>query len=598
MKSIIPLLLCSFVLAFPSHTFSQTNPNLIALDTIDSNQEKLDYIGKTLVSQLYSNPENIATYANMFDSIANLNKTIENQSNALNFKGMAHYVSQEYDSAINYYLEAVRILETQKPGEKLSRVYNNLAACYNIRKDFSNTEKYFLKSLDIASAIDDKPWVANINNNLSILYMQNELYGKAEKAIDNALNYFTQANDSIMMGIAYMNYGNSKLFSENFDDAVTNYNKAIQHVKMNQVPIVHAVAQTGIGIGLSKQQHYNKALPYLKKGVEIAKFLKHNEQLMESYNALANHYSETKDYKNAFLLSVESQKLKDSVLTASQDQNMADALTKFETEKKDTELKLLKVEGEKKEQQKRLYLILALTGLTIASLLGFFVYNNKKKNKTLANQKSLLEKTIDEKNVLLKETHHRVKNSFQIVSSLLFLQSKNIKDKEAQLAIKEAQNRVRSMVLIHQKLYNKEELVGIDTKEYFEDLVRDIFDSHQQKSAGLKYQLHIDPMVLNIETITPIGLILNELVVNVLKHAFKKVNADSLMTVHFNKVEDRLLLKVSDNGVGLSKTVEDASFGIKLIKALSKKLKASITFNSEKNKGTEALLNITKFEIY
>ena len=193
----------------------------------------------------------------------------------------------------------------------------------------------------------------------------------------------------------------------------------------------------------------------------------------------------------------------------------------------------------------------------MAGLVGFFLYKNNKKNRLLAKQKALLEATVDEKNVLLKETHHRVKNSFQIVSSLLYLQSENIEDKEAQLAMKEAQNRVRSMVLIHQKLYNKDQLVGINTEEYFSDLTRDIFESHQAEGNEIEYILDVDSLVLDIETITPLGLILNELITNVIKHAFTPNSTEKKLHIYLTKEnESLLLLKVIDTGTGMPETIE------------------------------------------
>jgi two-component sensor histidine kinase len=252
---------------------------------------------------------------------------------------------------------------------------------------------------------------------------------------------------------------------------------------------------------------------------------------------------------------------------------------------------------EKKQIEQKVYIIIAITGLLLAILLGFFYYKNKKKNNLLAKQKVLLEATIDEKNALLKETHHRVKNSFQIVSSLLYLQSENIQDKEAQIAIREAQNRVRSMVLIHQKLYNKDQLVGINTKEYIEDLTQDIFESHQFTKLPINYSVDVAPMILDIETITPIGLILNELITNVLKHAFDEVDAQSKIHIAFEEQGKNLLLKVSDNGKGMAEDIKEKSFGIKLIKALSKKLKATLIYNGAEPKGTLATLEITRFKV-
>jgi two-component sensor histidine kinase len=577
---------------------SQEQKILDSLITISNNQEKLDYLATVIPTQLYSNPDDAAYYTKVYDSIAKLEITIENRANALNFKGMSNYVSHNYENAITFYLEAIKLLETQESGQKLSRVYNNLAACYNVRNDFENTEKYFLKSLEIASTLNDEPWVANINNNLSILYMQNEMYDKAEDAIDNALEYFEEKNDSLMMGIAYMNYGNSKLFNENFESSTSYYKKSLEHVKLDQVPLVHAVAQTGIGIGLTKKGNYEKALPYLKKGVEISEAIKHDEQLMESYNALADYYSLTNRYKDAYEISQLSKGLKDSILTREQDQSMANALAKFESDKKDAQLKLLNVEAEKKEQQKKLYLTLALSGLAFASLLGYFAYRNRKQKLVLAGQKKELEITVEEKNILFKEVHHRVKNSLQMVSSLLFLQSENVDHSEAKNAIKVAQNRVRSLSLIHQKLYSKKHLVGIETEDYFIDLTNDIFSSHQLESQNLDYELDIENIVLNVDTITPIGLILNELIVNVLKHAFKQNHPENKLHIKFYKEENKLVLKVIDNGIGYTQeNLRKNAFGLKLINSLARKLDATFNIEAIEPTGTKATLLINDFEI-
>ena len=209
----------------------------------------------------------------------------------------------------------------------------------------------------------------------------------------------------------------------------------------------------------------------------------------------------------------------------------------------------------------------------------------------------LLENTLDEKNVLLKEVHHRVKNSFQIVSSLLYLQSENVEDKEAKIAIKEAENRVKSMVLIHQKLYNKDELVGINSKEYIGDLIKDILESHDVKNNPINYNLNIEPLVLDIETITPLGLIINELIINTMKHAFDGIEHDNVINVNFSKENNKLILKVSDNGKGFDGEIKQTSFGITLMKALSKQLKAKLNYISKPTEGTQAILSISKFNI-
>jgi len=587
----VSFLLCTLI------TAGQNQIVLSSLDTIVGQSARMDYLESVINTEWRSNPNTVIGYAKVYDSIAALEGSEFYKAKALNVKGMAQYANQEYDEAITFYLNSASIFEQLEVTDKLPQIYSNIAACYNIRNDFQNTEKYFSTGLEIVENTGDEVWQANINNNLSVLYMQNEMYGKADVCIGKALSYFSKKKDSIMMGITYMNSGNSKVFGKHYDDAIEAYAISKILIKEPQFPLVHAISNTGIGISLTEQKKYPEALPYLKDGLEIAKNIQHFEQMMESYKALADYYSQTKNFEDAYLLSLESQNLKDLVLTQQQDANMAEALTKFETEKKETELKLLGVENEKNKQQQRLYLYLALAGLLMTSLIGLLYIKNRKKEKLLAKQKKLLEATVDEKNLLLKETHHRVKNSFQMVSSLLYIQSETAQGKEAKIAIKEAQNRVRSMVLIHQKLYSKDQLVGIDSREYFEDFVGDVIESYQFENNKIQYQITAEAMVLDIETITPIGLILNELITNVLKHAFPNVTSESSMRIDFRRENDTLLLQVTDNGVGMPSEIKESSFGLQLIEALCEKLKAKLTVLPTDPKGTTAQVVINRFTI-
>lgn len=575
--------------------FGQTEDVLAKLNSITSNQEKLYYLDEIIDIEWRSNPKVITVYAHLYDSISKIINTEEFYAKALNVQGMASYVVEEYNDAISYYLQSLRILDPNGASPELAQLYNNLASCFIKTDDFKNAEKYYLLSRDIANTLDDGKWVANVNNNLSILYMNHNKYEQADEMLEKAISFYLKNNDSLNAGIAYMNQGNSKIFNADFSGAITSYALSKKYVSENQIPLLHAVSNTGMGVAFTKQKQYNKALLLLNSGKDIAKKINHVEQLIESYNALADYYSEKNEYKNAYQIVLESQKLKDSVMSAMQDQNMAEALMKYETEKKDAQLKVLSLESEKTAQEKKIYLVFALTGLFVAILVGFFLFKNRKKNKQLDKQKKLLEVILDEKNVLLKETHHRVKNSFQMVSSLLYLQSETIEDKEAQMAMKEAQMRVRSMVLIHQKLYNKDQLVGVNTKEYIEDLTKDIFESHQFIEKKVNYFLDVDSLVLKIETITPLGLILNELITNVLKHAFPEINEESQMKIKLKRQEEYLQLEVSDNGIGMPNQIAESSFGIQLIRALAKKLKATLTFPKTKNGGTMAVVSIHRF---
>ena len=125
-----------------------------------------------------------------------------------------------------------------------------------------------------------------------------------------------------------------------------------------------------------------------------------------------------------------------------------------------------------------------------------------------------------EREVLLKEIHHRVKNNLQIISSLLNLQARFIKDKSAVDAVQEGRNRVKSMALIHQKLYQQDNIQGINMPEYIENLSRALLTSYKIKGDRITVDRKVDAIYLDIDTAIPLGLIINELLTNSLKYAF------------------------------------------------------------------------------
>ncbi|HME45655.1 MAG TPA: histidine kinase dimerization/phosphoacceptor domain -containing protein [Syntrophorhabdales bacterium] len=192
--------------------------------------------------------------------------------------------------------------------------------------------------------------------------------------------------------------------------------------------------------------------------------------------------------------------------------------------------------------------------------------------------------SLKEKEVLLKEVHHRVKNNLQIISSLLNLQSKYIKDDQALEMFKESRNRIRSMTLIHEKLYRSKDLANIDVAEYIQNLSSNLFRSYSAGRISLKTQ--VDDMLLGIDTAIPCGLIINELVSNSLKHAFPEKQGEIFVNLH--RDNGRFTLVVSDNGVGFPESVDfrnTDSLGLQLVCTLTDQLDGAIELN--RKGGTE-----------
>jgi PAS domain S-box-containing protein len=205
-----------------------------------------------------------------------------------------------------------------------------------------------------------------------------------------------------------------------------------------------------------------------------------------------------------------------------------------------------------------------------------------------------LESSLKEKELLLKEIHHRVKNNLTIISSILSLQTMSMKDKEVSLTLTDCQNRVKSMALIHEKLYRSSDLSHVDFKEYVQSLLMSLSRSYI-KSPGISIEYDIDGISLDIDSAIPCGLIINELVSNSLKHAFKDGNP-GIIKVSMKRSNGTYELIVSDNGSGLPEWVDyknTASLGLQLVVTLTEQLKGKIELY--KDKGTAFKISFKEF---
>lgn len=196
--------------------------------------------------------------------------------------------------------------------------------------------------------------------------------------------------------------------------------------------------------------------------------------------------------------------------------------------------------------------------------------------------------SLDEKVLLLREIHHRVKNNLQIISSILNLQSLAVKDQYLTDVFKQNQNRVKSMAMIHEKLYNAPDLAKIDFSDYLRSLTTDITYTYLVKTENIDIKLDLEDNIrLNIETAIPCGLIFGELISNSIKHAFKE-GVKGKIKVGFEKIGEDLILTVSDNGSGLPDEIDfhkTESLGLQLVNSLVEQLEGSITL--DKSHGTK-----------
>jgi two-component sensor histidine kinase/putative methionine-R-sulfoxide reductase with GAF domain len=201
-----------------------------------------------------------------------------------------------------------------------------------------------------------------------------------------------------------------------------------------------------------------------------------------------------------------------------------------------------------------------------------------------------LKQSLAEKDVLLKEIHHRIKNNLQIISSLLNLQSRNLKDSSALSSFNESNNRIRSIATLHEQLYRSKDLSRINFTTYIRNMTNNLLHSYGVTDNSIKIIVNSEHIYLDINTAIPCGLIVNELVSNAIKHGFPERKSGEV-TVDFNRFGDKYILKVSNNGIKFPPELDInncTTLGLELVSSLSKQLKGSLSLERE---------NLTKFQL-
>lgn len=329
----------------------------------------------------------------------------------------------------------------------------------------------------------------------------------------------------------------------------------------------------------ANNQHYNS------QDLEISRSI--TDSLNGNYSSALKHYH---IYK----------KMSDSLTNYAKNKQIEELKIQYETVNKEQKIKLLN--DRDKLQKSELQKSHLLNNVSIGSLILLLItisllynrYRLKQRNHAKLelkekeiNQKNInLRHLLDEKEWLLKEIHHRVKNNLQTVISLLNSQSAYLDNDMALSAIKNSQHRIHSMSLIHQKLYGSENISTINMPNYIKELVEYLKESFSL-GQRIRFEIKIDPLELDVAQAVPLGLILNEAITNSIKYAFPNDETGMIYVTLEAVLENNYLLTISDNGIGIDMDFSAKkinSFGMSLIRGLSDDLEAK--FSIENNKGT------------
>ncbi len=249
------------------------------------------------------------------------------------------------------------------------------------------------------------------------------------------------------------------------------------------------------------------------------------------------------------------------------------------------EIEVLKMKAESQKNRIILFLIVLILSLAIAAYTSYRIIKRSKehreiqeKNKEILAQKVVIEKALKEKETLLREVNHRVKNNLQIIASLLYFQSKKIDDEQSREALRVSQQRVQTMSLIHQKLYQADNFEHIEFQVHIEDLVRQIISSYKTDDIQIKLSINTHQVSISVGQAVPLSLIVHELVTNSIKHAFVG-KSEGTITLALSKQGINGILEYSDNGgrfLPADAQNGNGQIGLNVIRLLVNQLKGEI----------------------
>lgn len=506
-------------------------------------------------------------------------------SNTISDIALAYYFRGIYELSLRNHFEALRLREDAGDKSLISKSYNNIGLVYRARKDYNNAISYYQQSLVLKKELADSAGQLNSLMNIGSCYQYQKKYDSALRFSNQTLALSKLINKPRDEVNSLANLGVANVGLLKTEPAESYLRQAMaKALEMDYTEPLFSIYE-GLGSLMLQQKNYTEAQEWFNKGVRLASERNRKEMLANYYDNLAECYEKLGDYNLAYNYIKNSESIRDSLLNEENLRQINEMNALYETSKKEQTITVLSKEGKQKEaalirsKRERNYFIIAAILFSALAAVAFFAYrNNRKQKEKLNEQNTIIETSLKEKETLLREIHHRVKNNLQIISGLLNLQSRQIENPEAQEAVREGRNRVKSMALIHQKLYQQDNLTGVNMKEYLNDLVGTIQQTFKDNHTTVQADIICNDLNLDVDTAIPLGLIINELVTNCYKYAFTGRNTGQIM-IRMEEEQKRLVLEVKDDGTGLPPSFDmnsSKSFGMKLVQSLAAKLEAVI----------------------
>jgi len=524
--------------------------------------------------------------------------------------GDAYFGLSDYDKAIDYYLQSLTVsAKLKKVTMQTCESDNHLGlALYELGQS-GKALPYFEVALKIANEHRDPGSMVSIARNIANCYIKLNEPGKALAVFDSNVGVYTRTPVSEAIKLRIDNTYLVILTFLNQTDRASVYVDEILHLSASPTIGKFDISKCYsaiIGYYFSTK-NYSKASEFLAKFQQVVEQTKIPASRAQ-YLAYAYRLDSVKgDYRSAFIHQSQYKALEDSLFSEKKSRQIAQLQTEFETQQKEDEIRLKSQDiklltqgatlGKAQLQQAKLVRDLTLAGTVVFILIAGMQYRRyrekQKTNLLITDKNRALEKLVAEKEWLLREVHHRVKNNLHTVICLLESQAAYLEN-DALVAVESSQHRIFAMSLVHQRLYQSADIQTVDIANYLSEFIMYLRESFGSP-ANITFQQDIGSIRLDVSQAIPLALIVNEAATNAIKYAFPKNRQGVIRITLVHEAGDSIRLSIKDNGVGIPEIVQSGnlnSLGLELIRGLTDDLKGKVQFVV--NNGTSVIVLFNK----
>lgn len=504
-------------------------------------------------------------------------------------------------AALSYAISAIEFMELTESDASAGYFYSNLARIYGDLGDTQRSISYFRKAVDWTDPRESDAKLTAVKNLADQLIIQGKIH-EVFKVLDSNIPKVepSELGRMIIAGIRGKCYEALK----NNALAETHFLEMIRWEKKIPGHFFHkAESFYSIGSFYMHTKSFANARTYFNKIALLPAGTYPLSKIKNVYLSLYQLDSATNKLDSAIVHYKLYKLISDSLLNASANRTISEMALRYQSKQQEKDNQLLRKESILqlgKLQKADLTNKITFAGIAALLLIIGLIYRNyyhrKKANQQLLAQQQIItnknhslelllesqEKLLTEKEWLIKEIHHRIKNNLQVVASLLNSQLNYLDNEEARLAIKDSQNRIQSISLIHQKLFQSEHLNIVDIHDYIQDLMKFLCDTFHV-GQRINFLIDVPKISFDITQATPLGLIINEAITNIIKYAFPGNSPGETRISLTEGPNERYVFRIKDNGIGLPKNLDQGkTMGMTLIRGLAEQLGGTAEIVSDK----------------